>query len=108
MAALLEAARRRNPLPTGTAAVGVGLIVAGLSAYGFLFFADRALSKAEYSPLGALWSMVFLIGPGLFLPLEQEISRALAERRARFRGACRSSGEPPPSAPGCSSPSRSC
>ncbi len=86
MAALLEAARRRNPLPTGTAAVGVGLIVAGLSAYGFLFFADRALSKAEYSPLGALWSMVFLIGPGLFLPLEQEISRALAERRARFKG----------------------
>ena len=86
MAALLEAARRRNPLPTGTAAVGVGLIVAGLSAYGFLFFADRALSKAEYSPLGALWSMVFLIGPGLFLPLEQEISRALAERRARFQG----------------------
>jgi O-antigen/teichoic acid export membrane protein len=86
MAALLEAARRRNPLPTGTAAVGVGLIVAGLSAYGFLFFADKALSKAAYSPLGVLWSMVFLIGPGLFLPLEQEISRALAERRARNEG----------------------
>ena len=86
MAALLEAARRRNPLPTGTAAVGVGLIVAGLSAYGFLFFADKALSKAAYSPLGVLWSMVFLIGPGLFLPLEQEISRALAERRARHQG----------------------
>jgi O-antigen/teichoic acid export membrane protein len=86
MAALLEAARRRNPLPTGTAAVGVGLIVAGLSAYGFLFFADKALSKTAYSPLGVLWSMVFLIGPGLFLPLEQEISRALAERRARNEG----------------------
>jgi len=86
MAALLEAARRRNPLPTGTAAVGAGLIVAGLSAYGFLFVADKALSKTEYSPLGALWSLVFLAGPGLFLPLEQEISRALAERRARGAG----------------------
>jgi O-antigen/teichoic acid export membrane protein len=86
MAALLEAAKRRNPLPTGTAAVGVGLIVAGLSAYGFLFFADKALTKEAYSPLGVLWSMVFLIGPGLFLPLEQEISRALAERRARAEG----------------------
>jgi len=86
MAALLEAARRRNPLPTGTAAVGAGLIVAGLSAYGFLFFADKALSRDQYSPLGVLWSMVFLIGPGLFLPLEQEISRALAERRARHQG----------------------
>jgi O-antigen/teichoic acid export membrane protein len=86
MAALLEAARRRNPLPSGTAAVGVGLIVAGVSAYGFLFVADKALSKAEYSPLGALWSLVFLAGPGLFLPFEQEISRALAERRARGIG----------------------
>jgi O-antigen/teichoic acid export membrane protein len=86
MAALLEAARRRNPLPTGTAAVGAGLIVAGLSAYGFLFVADKALSRAEYSPLAALWSLVFLAGPGLFLPLEQEISRALAERRARHQG----------------------
>ena len=86
MAALLEAARRRNPLPSGTAAVGAGLIVAGLSAYGFLFVADKALSKAEYSPLGALWSLVFLVGPGVFLPLEQEISRALAERRARKLG----------------------
>src|SRR5262245_5126596 len=86
MAALLEAARRRNPLPSGTAAVGVGLIVAGLSAYGFLFVANIALSDAEYSPLGALWSLVFLAGPGLFLPFEQEISRALAERRARGLG----------------------
>ncbi len=86
MAALLEAAKRRNPLPSGTAAVGVGLIVAGLSAYGFLFVANIALSDAEYSPLGALWSLVFLAGPGLFLPFEQEISRALAERRARGLG----------------------
>ncbi|HET9609626.1 MAG TPA: hypothetical protein VFP06_08455 [Acidimicrobiales bacterium] len=86
MAALLEALRRRNPLPTGTAVVGVGLIVAGISAYGFLFFAHKALSETAYSPLGALWSLVFLAGPGLFLPLEQEISRALAERRARHEG----------------------
>jgi O-antigen/teichoic acid export membrane protein len=86
MAALLEAARRRNPLPTGTAAVGVGLLVAGISAYGFLVVANIPLSETQYSPLGALWSLVFLAGPGLFLPLEQEISRALAERRARGIG----------------------
>jgi O-antigen/teichoic acid export membrane protein len=86
MAALLEAAKRRNPLPTGTAAVGAGLVVAGISAYGTLFVADKALTKTEYSPLAALWSLVFLAGPGLFLPFEQEISRALAERRARRVG----------------------
>jgi O-antigen/teichoic acid export membrane protein len=86
MAALLEAARRRNPLPTGTLAVGAGLLVAGLSAYGFLAIANRPLSDAEYSPLSATWSLVFLVGPGLFLPLEQEISRALSARRTRGQG----------------------
>ncbi|HEX8803895.1 MAG TPA: hypothetical protein VF743_06870 [Acidimicrobiales bacterium] len=83
---MLDAAKRRNPLPTGTAAVGAGLLVAGLSAYGFLIVADIPLTEVEFSPLSALWSLVFLAGPGLFLPLEQEISRALAERRARGQG----------------------
>ncbi|HLM63930.1 MAG TPA: hypothetical protein VK306_06500 [Acidimicrobiales bacterium] len=83
---MLDTAKRRNPLPTGTLAVGAGLLVAGLSAYGFLIVADAALSDTEYAPLSALWGLVFLAGPGLFLPLEQEISRALAERRARGQG----------------------
>lgn len=86
IAALLDAAKRRNPLPTGTLAVGAGLLIAGVSAYGFLIVANGPLSDSEYAPLSALWSLVFLCGPGLFLPLEQEVSRALAERRARGQG----------------------
>jgi O-antigen/teichoic acid export membrane protein len=86
MSTVLEAAKRRNPLPTGTLAVGAGLLVAGLSAYGFLVVANIPLSEAEYAPLSALWGLVFLAGPGLFLPLEQEVSRALSARRARGQG----------------------
>jgi O-antigen/teichoic acid export membrane protein len=41
----------------------------------------RVLGDVEKAPLGAQWGLVFLLGPGLFLPLEQEVSRALAERR---------------------------
>jgi hypothetical protein len=33
-----------------------------------------------------LWTVVFLVGPGFFLPVEQEVSRALAERRSRGEG----------------------
>jgi O-antigen/teichoic acid export membrane protein len=73
-------------LPTGTLVVGTGLLVAGLSAYGFVALSSRALSKAEYAPLSATWALVFLLGPGLFLPLEQEISRALAGRRVQNVG----------------------
>jgi O-antigen/teichoic acid export membrane protein len=73
-------------LPEGTLEVGVGLVLAGLSAYGFTVVAARALGKTDYAPLSVLWAMVFLAGPGFFLPLEQEVSRALAARRALGTG----------------------
>jgi O-antigen/teichoic acid export membrane protein len=84
---LLHRTRRSNPLPTGTLAVGVGLLVAGASAYGFLVVAARALDTVEYARLSVLWALVLLVGPGFFLPLEQEAARAVASRRARGLGA---------------------
>ncbi|MGH9136526.1 MAG: hypothetical protein ACRD0G_05685 [Acidimicrobiales bacterium] len=78
----------RSPLPEGTLSVGAGLLVNGLTTYIFLSVARRALTEESYTPLGVLWAVVFLIGPGFFLPIEQEVSRALADRRARgFGGA---------------------
>lgn len=86
MAEPLEAPARRSPLPDGTLAVGVGLIVSGIGIYAFLAIASRQLGEVEYAPLLLLWYSVFLIGPGFFLPVEQEVSRALASRRARGQG----------------------
>jgi O-antigen/teichoic acid export membrane protein len=86
ISALVDAAKRRNPLPSGTLVVGVGLLIAGVSAYAFLALSQRMLGEHGRAPLGAQWSLVFLLGPGLFLPLEQEVSRALADRRARGVG----------------------
>ncbi|HEY3141631.1 MAG TPA: hypothetical protein VGJ86_10905 [Acidimicrobiales bacterium] len=66
--------------------VGAGLIIAGLSAFGFNAIAAHTLDKSELAPLSATWGLVFLLGPGLFLPLEQEVSRALAGRRVQGLG----------------------
>ena len=74
--------KEKNPLPEGTLAVGAGLIVSGITAYGFLAISARALGPSRYAPLGVLWAFMFVAGPGFFLPLEQEVGRALAERRA--------------------------
>lgn len=73
----------QQPLPEGTFAVGAGLLVAGLTAYGFQILSFRALSKTDYTALNGLWVFVFVLTPGFFLPLEQEVSRAIADRRAR-------------------------
>ena len=79
--------RDRNPLPEGTFVVGAGVIVAGLGAYIFLALAARQLGPDEYAPLAVLWALVWIVGPGFFLPVEQEVARALADRRARRLGA---------------------
>ncbi len=81
---LIEAARR--PMPEGTFVVGAGLLVAGLSAYGFQILSFRALTEANYNALNGLWVFVFVLAPGFFLPLEQEVGRALADRRVKGLG----------------------
>ncbi len=73
-------------LPSGTIPVGLGLIVSGLSAYGFQVIAFRVLGAEPYAALNGLWVVAFVLAPGLFLPLEQEIARALAHRSALGQG----------------------
>lgn len=83
---LRSRATARNPLPEGTLAVGAGLIISGLAAYGFLSIASHALEKSVFAPLSLLWTVTFVLAPGFFLPIEQEVGRALAHRRAVGQG----------------------
>jgi len=75
----------RKSLPALPIAVGIG--VAGISSYAFLALAARSLGPARDAPLSALWASVFLVGHGCFLPVEQELARAVAARRAGGTGA---------------------
>ena len=73
-------------LPTGTVPVGLGLLVAGLTAYGFQIVSFRVLGSESYAALNGLWVTAFVLAPGLFLPLEQEVARALAHRKSVGEG----------------------
>jgi O-antigen/teichoic acid export membrane protein len=79
--------RLLSVLPRGTVAVGGGLVVLGLASYVHLAVAGHLLSTSGYASLSVLWSIVFSIGPGLFFPLEQEITRLVAARRVVGDGA---------------------
>ncbi len=48
--------------------------------------ARRALGDDRYGNLAVLWGLVYILGPGLFQPLEQEVARATADRAARGVG----------------------
>jgi hypothetical protein len=67
-------------------AVGGGLLVAGVSSYAFFKVGQEALGKEDFKPIVALWFATFVLAPGFFLPLEQEMGRALAHRRALNQG----------------------
>ena len=67
--------------------IGAGLLVSGLSSYVFLKLLRAGIgSDAATEPVNQLWFLVFLLAPGFFLPLEQEVGRALAHRRALGQG----------------------
>lgn len=81
---------RSSPARQGArsaATVGAGLIVLAVSASVFLVIAARAVGPEAFAGLAVLWTLVYTVGIGLFLPFEQEVARAVADRTARGEGA---------------------
>ena len=62
------------------APVGTGLIVLGISAYAFLGFAGHALAPREYAAVASLYLLTAVVGPGVFVAVEQETSREVSSR----------------------------
>ncbi len=67
----------------GAIIVAGGLVVVGLTSYGFLTVTARHLSPADFSAVAALWFFMYALAGGFFLPLEQETTRAVAQRVLR-------------------------
>lgn len=74
------------PLPEGTIPVGIGLFISGCTSYAFFKVGQLALGKEDFKPIVALWFTTFALVPGFFMPVEQELGRALAHRRALGQG----------------------
>ncbi|MEY3616388.1 MAG: hypothetical protein RLZZ518_1391 [Actinomycetota bacterium] len=72
----------RSPLPSGSLTIGSGLLIGGVSIYVFFRLGQEALGQDGFKPIVSLWFVMFALVPGFFLPLEQEVSRAVAHRRA--------------------------
>lgn len=87
MSTSTTSAHRRVPLPEGTLPVGFALLIAGIATYAFFIIGEFALGgEDEFAPIVALWFATFSLAPGFFLPLEQEMGRALSHRRAHGEG----------------------
>ncbi len=81
--------RRRGSGPgmlAGVGSVGSGVLVAGICTYLFLGLAGRVLGPAGFTPVSTLWALLFIVGPGLFLPVQQELGRVIGAQRGTRGG----------------------
>ena len=81
-----RARRALTLLPPGTLSVGAGLMVLGAGMYVHLAVAGHSLPAGGMAAVSVLWSLVFLLGLGVFLPIEHELIRLVAARTAVGQG----------------------
>jgi O-antigen/teichoic acid export membrane protein len=67
----------------GAAVLSVGIGITGLVTFGYFSLASHSLPEAEYGHITLLWSAVFITVSVLYRPVEQLLSRTIADRDAR-------------------------
>ena len=69
----------------GAAVLSVGIGVTGLVTYTYFSLASHSLSDDEYGHISLLWSAVFVVVSVIYRPVEQLLSRTIAEQSAHRR-----------------------
>jgi O-antigen/teichoic acid export membrane protein len=82
-----------RPEPAGAAERGsyassariltIGIASTGIFTFLYLAFASHVLDKASYSRISLCWAIMFVILSVIYRPIEQLLSRTIADRRAR-------------------------
>jgi len=67
----------------GAAILSVGIGVTGVITFGYFALASHSLTESQYGHITLLWSAVFITVSVLYRPVEQLLSRTIADRDAR-------------------------
>jgi O-antigen/teichoic acid export membrane protein len=73
----------RSGYGRGAAILSVGIGTTGLITFAYFSLASYALPESEYGQITLLWSAVFITVSVLYRPVEQLLSRTIADRDAR-------------------------
>jgi O-antigen/teichoic acid export membrane protein len=73
----------RSGYARGARILSVGIATTGVVTFAYFALAAHALAPAEYTHISLLWSIMFVIVSVIYRPIEQLLSRTIAERRAR-------------------------
>src|ERR687894_1108433 len=67
----------------GAAVLSVGIGATGLITFAYFSLASHSLPEAEYGRITLLWSAMFITVSVLYRPVEQLLSRTIADHDAR-------------------------
>jgi O-antigen/teichoic acid export membrane protein len=68
---------------SGARILTVGIASTGVFSFLYLALASRSLGSAAYGRVSLMWSVMFVILSVIYRPIEQLLSRTIADRRAR-------------------------
>ncbi len=77
------AARRSSGYGSGARILSIGIASTGLLTFAYFSIASHVLGEESAKLLDVLWSVMFVIISVIYRPIEQLLSRTIAERRAR-------------------------
>jgi O-antigen/teichoic acid export membrane protein len=67
----------------GARVLSVGIATTGLVTFAYFSVASHVLGDADYKRISLLWSVLFVTVSVIYRPIEQLLSRTIADRRAR-------------------------
>jgi O-antigen/teichoic acid export membrane protein len=78
-----EATSRKNSYVPGARVLSIGIASTGVFTFLYLAAASHELDPASYSRISLCWAIMFVILSVIYRPVEQLLSRMIADRRAR-------------------------
>ena len=79
----MSASARRSGYGAGAKILSIGIASTGVVTFAYFSVASYALDDADYKSISLLWSLMFVIVSVIYRPIEQLLSRTIADRRAR-------------------------
>ncbi|HWC27855.1 MAG TPA: hypothetical protein VG474_14795 [Solirubrobacteraceae bacterium] len=73
----------RSGYGRGARILSIGIATTGLVTFAYFALAAHALDPVEYKRIALVWSIMFVVASVIYRPIEQLLSRTIADRRAR-------------------------
>src|SRR3954452_8367597 len=77
------ASARRSSYGAGAKILSVGIASTGVVTFAYFSVASYALDDVDYKAISLLWAVLFVIVSVIYRPIDQLLSRTIADRRAR-------------------------